>query len=269
MVAICCLVVLAPMEADAFSSTKLSNNNSNKPAFVSQLHSATTKNDIENVMATSTISSSSSSSLSSTATISLPKTPTKSKKKEKKTLSWDWEYVVQQCWKESLQPVILFDGECGLCNGGVNFVLDMDTNKEFRFCSLSSKIGQSLLVAHGKDPTDRNSIILVLPEDNQNDKKIPSYILEKSEACMEIASKLEGAPVWLKAMRVAGGVAPTSVSDWFMQIIADNRYKFSGEYDQCRLDLDGEYEGRFLNDYEHEDWLEKSKETTSAISSSS
>ena len=36
------------------------------------------------------------------------------------------------------RPVILFDGVCNLCNGGVNFALDMDPPGMLRFAALQS-----------------------------------------------------------------------------------------------------------------------------------
>lgn len=182
---------------------------------------------------------------------------------EKKTddeverLNWDWKVVLQEIWKLDHRAIILFDGECNLCNGGVNMLLDMDTNKEFRFCSLSSKFGKSLLVAHGKRPDDRDNIMIVSPI-NPDAKVVQSKYMQKSHAVMAIASKLEGAPKWVKAMTKVGTAAPAKLTDWFLEIIADNRHKIKvgEEYAQCRLDFDGEYDGRFLNDYEHEHLFE-------------
>jgi predicted DCC family thiol-disulfide oxidoreductase YuxK len=129
----------------------------------------------------------------------------------------------------------------------------MDTSNEFRFCSLSSKFGASILVAHGKEPDDKNSImVIVRTGEISNDGFIMSHFLQKSDAVMVIASKLEGTPSWVKAMTALGAVARAALSNWLLQIIADNRYRVAGQLeDSCRLDLDGEYEGRFLNDYEH------------------
>lgn len=185
-------------------------------------------------------------------------------------LPWNWQAVVDQVWKDDLRPIIMFDGECNLCNGGVNMLLDMDTNNEFRFCSLSSKFGQSLLVAHGKDPDDRNSIMVIVPkkaknrQQARNQKTTTSRYYEKSRAVLSIASRLGGAPSWVKSMTAVGTVAPVAVSDWMLQVVADHRHRIhlSDEYDQCRLDLDGEYEGRFLNDHEHEELFQTATTTT-------
>jgi hypothetical protein len=43
------------------------------------------------------------------------------------------------------RPVILFDGVCNMCNGGVNFVLDWDPAGKLRFCALQSDAGRALL----------------------------------------------------------------------------------------------------------------------------
>jgi predicted DCC family thiol-disulfide oxidoreductase YuxK len=172
-------------------------------------------------------------------------------------LEWDWKGVMQEIWKTDQRDIILFDGECNLCNGGVNMLLDLDTSNEFRFCSLHSNFAKSMLVACGKHPEDRDSIMVISPV-NPDAKIVKSKYLEKSEAVMRIASKLAGAPKWVKAMTAVGDVAPKSVSDWILQIIANNRHKIElgEEYSSCRLDFDGEYDGRFLNDYEHEHLFE-------------
>eukprot|EP00797_Seminavis_robusta_P031705 Sro694_g188550.1 Protein of unknown function, DUF393 (166) ;mRNA; r:43574-44071 len=141
-------------------------------------------------------------------------------------------------------------------------LLDLDTNNEFRFCSLSSKFGQSLLVAHGKEPDDRDNILVIEPlpqqqssSDDATNIVVQSHSLQKSQAVMAIVQRLEGAPAWVKAMTKVGTVAPSQVSDWFLQLVADNRHTIGDameeDYSSCRIDFDGEYDGRFLNDYEH------------------
>ena len=45
-------------------------------------------------------------------------------------VSWDWNAVADRVFEEDQRPVILFDGICNLCNGGVNFALDHDAKGE-------------------------------------------------------------------------------------------------------------------------------------------
>ena len=42
------------------------------------------------------------------------------------SVPWDYSKVVNEAFSEDKRPVILFDGVCNLCNGGVNFALDHD-----------------------------------------------------------------------------------------------------------------------------------------------
>ena len=59
------------------------------------------------------------------------------------------------------RPVILFDGVCNLCNGGVNLALDLDPPGELRFAALQSSAGRALLRRSGRDASDISSIVLV------------------------------------------------------------------------------------------------------------
>jgi hypothetical protein len=59
------------------------------------------------------------------------------------------------------RPVILFDGVCNMCNGGVNFVLDWDPAGKVRFCALQSDAGRALLQRCGRSADDISSIVLV------------------------------------------------------------------------------------------------------------
>ena len=43
-------------------------------------------------------------------------------------VSWDWEQLAASAYTDDDRPIILFDGQCNLCNGGVNFALDHDPN---------------------------------------------------------------------------------------------------------------------------------------------
>jgi hypothetical protein len=42
-------------------------------------------------------------------------------------VNWDWQEVASLAFEEDDRPIILFDGKCNLCNGGVNFALDNDS----------------------------------------------------------------------------------------------------------------------------------------------
>lgn len=150
--------------------------------------------------------------------------------------TWDWRDTAQSVFDgEDQRPVILFDGVCNLCNGGVNFALDRDPVGYFRFASLQSKIGKSLLLRSNKDADDVSSIVLVDAE--------TSYF--KSEAVLRIAQKLDGP--FSKIMGFGGLYVPGFVRNIVYDFVADNRYRLGKREDSCRLE-DEQFDGRFVPD---------------------
>jgi predicted DCC family thiol-disulfide oxidoreductase YuxK len=151
-------------------------------------------------------------------------------------LDFDWKKIASTVFEKDARPIILFDGVCNLCNGGVNYAIDHDEQAKFRFASLQSVIGQSLLVRSGKEPNDTSSIVLVTKDD----------AFFKSDAVIKIASELEGNPI-LPLIGRLGPYVPSFVRNFVYNFVAKNRYSF-GEAEQCRIDFDGEYDSRFVSD---------------------
>ncbi|CAD7703424.1 unnamed protein product [Ostreobium quekettii] len=120
------------------------------------------------------------------------------------------------------RPIILYDGVCNFCNGGVNMILDNDPSGVFRFAALQSSAGRALLSRCGRSPDDLTSMVLV--------ERDGCHV--RSAAALAIASKLGGAigalslPLWL---------LPRAVRDAGYDFIADNRYKILGIRDACRI----------------------------------
>ena len=127
-------------------------------------------------------------------------------------------------------PVILVDGLCVLCNGFARFVILRDPLKKFRFAAFQSEAGRAissrfpmLSVDDNTTPTDMRleSIILI-----EGDK-----IYVRSTAVLRIFRKMRGLwpalYVWI--------VAPKFIRDWVYDLIAKNRYKWFGKYDECLI----------------------------------
>lgn len=57
--------------------------------------------------------------------------------------------------------VILYDGECGLCDRLVRFVLPRDKERRFQFAALQSPWAQQALHRHGLPTTDFESMVLL------------------------------------------------------------------------------------------------------------
>ncbi len=114
------------------------------------------------------------------------------------------------------RPVILFDGVCNLCHGGVNFVLDTDNTPDgaLRFAALQSELGKTLLEKAGKRRDDISSIVLVEKcegQSNNNNNELKFYF--KSDAVLRIGAKLGnfyGIPLSPFA-KVANAFVPTFI----------------------------------------------------------
>ena len=78
--------------------------------------------------------------------------------------------------------LILFDGVCNFCNFWVNFIIDHDDKRYFKFASLQSDIAQRTLIEKKINISKIDSIILVV-----NDQ-----VFFKSSAALQIAKKLNG-----------------------------------------------------------------------------
>jgi predicted DCC family thiol-disulfide oxidoreductase YuxK len=149
------------------------------------------------------------------------------------------------------RPVILFDGVCNLCHGGVNFVLDTDNTPDgaLRFAALQSELGKTLLEKAGKRRDDISSIVLVEKcegQSNNNNNELKFYF--KSDAVLRIGAKLGnfyGIPLSPFA-KVANAFVPTFIRDTVYTAVASNRYNLLGKKDECRFDADGKFDERFL-----------------------
>jgi predicted DCC family thiol-disulfide oxidoreductase YuxK len=58
-------------------------------------------------------------------------------------------------------PVLLYDGECGLCQGVVRLLLRLDRRGRLRFTPLQGAAAQGYLRQHGLPAADFESMILV------------------------------------------------------------------------------------------------------------
>lgn len=106
-----------------------------------------------------------------------------------------------------------------MCSHSVQFILQHDSQKQFRFESLQSENGKLVQSKFPGSPPDS----LVLFYKNQY------YI--KSEAALRIAKILGG--IWVLFYSFI--IIPRSIRDWMYDIIARNRYKWFGRITECRL----------------------------------
>lgn len=132
--------------------------------------------------------------------------------------------------------VVLFDGDCNLCNQSVAFVLDRDPGGHFRFAAAQSDIGRRLLAERGLSAVARNGVVLV--------EGRRAYV--GSTAALRIAGRLRR-PWSLLAVLL---VVPRPIRDLVYGFVAANRYRWFGRVTSCRLPTP-ELRARFLDDGQH------------------
>jgi predicted DCC family thiol-disulfide oxidoreductase YuxK len=116
---------------------------------------------------------------------------------------------------------MLFDGFCNLCNGSVNFILNRDKQRKFKFASLQSEIGIELAKKYNIDTKIVDSIVLIT-----NDK-----VFIKSSAVLEILKDL---PIGWRFFRIVI-ILPKFIRDLMYDVIARHRYRIFGKKDECPI----------------------------------
>ena len=116
--------------------------------------------------------------------------------------------------------VILYDGFCVFCSRWIRFIAARDTEKRFRFTAIQSGYGTRLAEAFGIDPGD--------PDTNAVIHGGAAYF--KSDAALTVLSNLPGWR-WTRGLRVV----PKFLRDVAYNLVARNRYRIFGKYEECFL----------------------------------
>lgn len=137
-----------------------------------------------------------------------------------------------------MKPIIFYDGECNFCHRWVQWIIERDAGRLFRFASLQSDFANDLFLHFNKRQI-LNSIIIF--------KEGPQF-LTGSEAVAYILSQLNPDSLLYKILRLL----PRFLSDVGYNCIASVRKKIKMR--TCRL-FTGEEKQLFLNDLDFSEWL--------------
>jgi predicted DCC family thiol-disulfide oxidoreductase YuxK len=135
-------------------------------------------------------------------------------------------------------PIILYDGVCGLCNRLNQFVLKRDRNDRFRFAALQSEFAGRVVQRHGVNPQILDTMYLLL-----NYSQPEERLASRSDAGIEILAELGG--VW-RALASIMKHLPRWIRDKTYNLIARNRYQLFGKYQTCPIP-DEKYRSKFLD----------------------
>lgn len=120
------------------------------------------------------------------------------------------------------QPVLLYDGECGLCESSVSFILRNEKNPRLNFAPQQGEAGQALMRQHRCELPDPGSLVLL-----HGDR---TYFY--SDAVLRSTVLMGG--VWAGLGR-AGLLVPRFVRDPVYRFIARHRYQWFGSASGCLL----------------------------------
>lgn len=119
----------------------------------------------------------------------------------------------------STTPIVLFDGECHLCDFSVRFILKHERDHAIRFAPLQSDIGRELVNAD--DMAVPDSVVYIEGE----------RTLFCSDAAIAIATHLKAPWRWAGLIRIL----PRPVRDPLYRLVASNRYGLFGRKDVCEI----------------------------------
>ena len=122
--------------------------------------------------------------------------------------------------------VLLYDGVCGLCARSVQYVLARDRHDRFRFAPLQSHFAAELLERHGKDPRDLDTMYVVVDYQQPAER-----VLSHAAAARYVVDTLNDS-AWLRAVL---HLTPLPLLNFGYRLVARNRYRWFGRYDQCRI----------------------------------
>jgi len=125
-------------------------------------------------------------------------------------------------------PVLLFDGECGLCNRTVRLLLRLDRRGVLRFAALQSKPAQEFLRAHGLPTEDFSTMVFV-----------PDWA-RRSEKRFALRTDGVAGALWMcgggsRVLAALLYMIPRLVRDAVYKFVSRTRYKFFGPWRACPL----------------------------------
>ncbi len=128
--------------------------------------------------------------------------------------------------------ILLFDGDCSVCNKSVQFVLKWNQEDNIEFASLQSEIGKSILQHFDLNFSDLSTVVFI--DKNQ------AFI--QSDAALQVCNYL-GSPIkYLNLLKVI----PKAIRNFIYDLIAKNRHLIIRKKYKCIIPT-MEMKRRFLD----------------------
>ncbi|MGB3149995.1 MAG: DUF393 domain-containing protein [Maribacter sp.] len=124
---------------------------------------------------------------------------------------------------ESTKDIIIFDGECNLCNGVVGWLLKFAPEELFLFVPFQSPTGQHLLQKNGFETHQLDTVILI-------DK---NGVHTHSDGFLRVISKV---PKWKRVAALLAFI-PRLIRDFVYKTASKHRVKWFGSSSSCTISL--------------------------------
>ncbi len=128
--------------------------------------------------------------------------------------------------------IVVFDAQCLLCNGWVQFLLRHDRRGRLQFAAIQGAVGRRLLADAGLQPQGLQTLLLV----------DAGRSWQHTGAILRILHTLG----WPWRLAWAAWLVPAPLRDGLYRLIARNRYRLFGRSEQCLLP-DAAQAARFLD----------------------
>jgi len=135
-------------------------------------------------------------------------------------------------------PILLYDGICGLCNRLLQFILKRDAGGRLHFASLQSDFAGLILQRHGFNSPDLDTLYFVT-----NCGRPEERLSTRSDAVIFVLLQIGG--MW-RVVAALLRIVPRGFRDWGYKIVARNRYRVFGRSESCLLPEE-KYRARFLD----------------------
>ncbi len=116
-------------------------------------------------------------------------------------------------------PVVFFDGECGMCDGGMQLIVAEDLRGMLKLAPLQGEASQRLL---HRLPDAALETMIILDAGHQ---------YARSDGALRIAEYLGG--IWRLVTPIS--VLPNTLRDAIYDWVAKNRYSWFGKLEACRI----------------------------------
>jgi len=134
--------------------------------------------------------------------------------------------------------ILLYDGECGLCQRTVRWILRHDPQGRLRFATQQQPLAAEVFARHGLDALQTNSAVLV-----QHFGEPTERVVLRSDAILRCLRELGGVWAWLAAI---ARLVPRALRDGVYNWLARNRHRLFAMGESCAL-LTAAERARFLD----------------------